>query len=225
MDSIISGFFEKRKELINNTEIIANRKYLKYLEEINSCNKNISLIISYLYALKYDLERKEIPNLDIIDNVNNILSEIVEINTQTCAIAIYNSPEKNLVDMNVVNIITDNPCAMKLYVKNSKDIFSDGERDFFGVIKGDKLQIMINENTILTLPKEHVQCKNDFIQILYVKIHYYRDKFGKLSFYKCPCIDKNKLLLLKTILDREISLENINEAIEIATQLYVEDNS
>lgn len=225
MDSIISGFFEKRKELINNTEIIANRKYLKYLEEINSCNKNISLIISYLYALKYDLERKEIPNLDIIDNVNNILSEIVEINTQTCAIAIYNSPEKNLVDMNVVNIITDNPCAMKLYVKNSKDIFSDGERDFFGVIKGNKFQIMINENTILTLPKEHVQCKNDFIQILYVKIHYYRDKFGKLSFYKCPCIDKNKLLLLKTILDREISLENINEAIEIATQLYVEDNS
>lgn len=225
MDSIISGFFEKRKELINNTEIIANRKYLKYLEEINSCNKNISLIISYLYALKYDLERKEIPNSDIIDNVNNILSEIVEINTQTCAIAIYNSPEKNLVDMNVVNIITDNPCAMKLYVKNSKDIFSDGERDFFGVIKGNKFQIMINENTILTLPKEHVQCKNDFIQILYVKIHYYRDKFGKLSFYKCPCIDKNKLLLLKTILDREISLENINEAIEIATQLYVEDNS
>lgn len=225
MDSIISGFFEKRKELINNTEIIANRKYLKYLEEINSCNKNISLIISYLYALKYDLERKEIPNSDIIDNVNNILSEIVEINTQTCAIAIYNSPEKNLVDMNVVNIITDNPCAMKLYVKNSKDIFSDGERDFFGVIKGNKFQIMINENTILTLPKEHVQCKNDFIQILYVKIHYYRDKFGKLSFYKCPCIDKNKLLLLKTILDREISLENINEAIEIAKQLYVQDNS
>lgn len=225
MDSIISGFFEKRKELINNTEIIANRKYLKYLEEINSCNKNISLIISYLYALKYDLERKEIPNSDIIDNVNNILSEIVEINTQTCAIAIYNSPEKNLVDMNVVNIITDNPCAMKLYVKNSKDIFSDGERDFFGVIKGDKLQIMINENTILTLPKEHLQCKNDFIQIFYVKIHYYRDKFGKLSFYKCPCIDKNKLLLLKNILDREISLENINEAIEIATQLYVENNS
>lgn len=225
MDSIISGFFEKRKELINNTEIIANRKYLKYLEEINSCNKNISLIISYLYALKYDLERKEIPNSDIIDNVNNILSEIVEINTQTCAIAIYNSPEKNLVDMNVVNIITDNPCAMKLYVKNSKDIFSDGERDFFGVIKGNKFQIMINENTILTLPKEHVQCKNDFIQILYVKIHYYRDKFGKLSFYKCPCIDKNKLLLLKTILDREISLENINEAIEIAKQLYVENNS
>ena len=225
MDSIISGFFEKRKELINNTEIIANRKYLKYLEEINSCNKNISLIISYLYALKYDLERKEIPNSDIIDNVNNILSEIVEINTQTCAIAIYNSPEKNLVDMNVVNIITDNPCAMKLYVKNSKDIFSDGERDFFGVIKGNKFQIMINENTILTLPKEHVQCKNDFIQILYVKIHYYRDKFGKLSFYKCPCIDKNKLLLLKTILDREISLENINEAIEIARQLYVENNS
>ena len=225
MDSIISGFFEKRKELINNTEIIANRKYLKYLEEINSCNKNISLIISYFYALKYDLERKEIPNLDIIDNVNNILSEIVEINTQTCAIAIYNSPEKNLVDMNVVNIITDNPCAMKLYVKNSKDIFSDGERDFFGVIKGNKFQIMINENTILTLPKEHVQCKNDFIQILYVKIHYYRDKFGKLSFYKCPCIDKNKLLLLKTILDREISLENINEAIEIAKQLYVQDNS
>ena len=195
------------------------------MKKINSCNKNISLIISYLYALKYDLERKEIPNSDIIDNVNNILSEIVEINTQTCAIAIYNSPEKNLVDMNVVNIITDNPCAMKLYVKNSKDIFSDGERDFFGVIKGNKFQIMINENTILTLPKEHVQCKNDFIQILYVKIHYYRDKFGKLSFYKCPCIDKNKLLLLKTILDREISLENINEAIEIATQLYVEDNS
>ena len=225
MDSIISGFFEKRKELINNTEIIANRKYLKYLEEINSCNKNISLIISYFYALKYDLERKEIPNLDIIDNVNNILSEIVEINTQTCAIAIYYSPEKNLVDMNIVNIITDNPCAMKLYVKNSRDIFSDGERDFFGVIKDDKLQIMINENTILTLPKEHLQCKNDFIQILYVRIHYYRDKFGKLSFYKCPCIDKNKLLLLKTILDREISLENINEAIEIATQLYVENNS
>ena len=38
---------------------------------------------------------------------------------------------------------------MKLYVKNSKDIFSDGERDFFGVIKGNKFQIMINENTIL----------------------------------------------------------------------------
>ena len=84
---------------------------------------------------------------------------------------------------------------------------------------------MINENTILTLPKEHLQCNGDFIQILYVKIHYYRDKFGKLSFYKCPCIDKNKLLLLKTILDREISLENINEAIEIARQLYVENNS
>ena len=172
---------------------------MKYLEEINSCNKNISLIISYFYALKYDLERKEIPNLDIIDNVNNILSEIVEINTQTCAIAIYNSPEKNLVDMNVVNIITDNPCAMKLYKKIQK-IYLVMVKDFFGVIKGNKFQIMINENTILTLPKEHVQCKNDFIQILYVKIHYYRDKFGKLSFYKCPCIDKNKLLLLKTIL-------------------------
>uniref|UniRef100_A0A6C0AW70 Uncharacterized protein n=1 Tax=viral metagenome TaxID=1070528 RepID=A0A6C0AW70_9ZZZZ len=216
MDEIIGCFFEKRKDLIHNTKQIADRDAAHTKRELEEVNKNITIIISYLYNLKYERNA----SMTIIDNINKSISK-----ASMCAAnayCIYNSPIRNIVDMNLVSIETPNPSTIKIKTKDCNTIFTDENRDYTSIVKDDKIQININENTILTMPKDHVQMPGDSIQIQYMTIYYYRDISGKLAFYKYNGLDRNKLDLLKALIKKEHTLENINNAIQIAKEMYIE---
>jgi len=220
MDEIIGCFFEKRKDLIHNTKQIADRDATSTRQELGEINKNITIIISYLYNLKYDLASNSACSTTIIDNINKSISKASMFAAD--AYCVYNSPIRNIVDMNLVSIETPNPSTIKIKTKDCNTIFSDENRDYTSIVKDDKIQINVNENTILTMPKDHVQMPGDSIQIQYMTIYYYRDTSGKLAFYKYNGLDRNKLDLLKTLIKKENTLENINNAIQIATDMYIE---
>ena len=219
MEDIINNFFEDRSDIINYNKTYIEDLHKKYIDNINIVYKQFAVLYSILIDLEYNFENYDI---DYIDNkhskINKILTFLIE-NIDNNVYCILRSPERDFVDINLINILTKHPSDISININNCVDKFYSDNKEYVSKIINNKLHINIDKNTALETTKQLIQLPKDNISIEYSDIFIYRLENGNYTIYKHNGVNSSKINILIDLFKKNINKKSISTSIVILISL------
>tara|TARA_B100001996_G_C18482492_1_gene524362 strand:+ start:92 stop:760 length:669 start_codon:yes stop_codon:yes gene_type:complete len=222
MENILNDFFERRNKHIQNNINLVDEKRIIYLKKRQEIKRLISCIIGYLFALKFNLEVNNNiqENIESLENIKNKIELLItNYSPLTKCYCVYKSPTRAIVDTNSIKILSKNPICANIKIKDCNSKFIIDDKTVYSIVSKDNIILNIYEDTIIKIPKNFIQLKGDSISIEYVDIFAAR---GANRIYKYKGLDLGKIYRLKKILNRNMSIDNIKNAIDLAMNLISE---
>tara|TARA_Y100000768_G_C23968051_1_gene678930 strand:- start:239 stop:919 length:681 start_codon:yes stop_codon:yes gene_type:complete len=226
MENILNDFFKRRNKHIQNNINLVDEKRNIYLKKRQEIKRSISCIIGYLFALKFDLEvhnnihRKPEVLIESLENIKNKIELLItNYSPLTKCYCVYKSPTRAIVDTNSIKIISNNPICANITIKDCNSNFMIENKTIYGIVSKEHITLNISEDTTIKIPKNFIQLKGDSISIEYVDVFAAR---GINRVYKYKGIDLGQIYRLKKILNRNMSIDNIQNAINLAMSLISE---
>jgi len=222
MEEILNNFLKRRDTHIKNNINLVDEKRCIYLKKREEIKRLISCIIGHLFALKFDLEMNNDTqnNIESLENIKNKVELLFSSSSPlTKCYCIYRSPTRAIVDTESIKIVSNNPTCANITIGDRNSKFIVDNRTIYGISSKDHITLNVYEDTIIKIPQNFIQLKGDSISIEYVDIFAAR---SGTRVYKYKGLDLGKINRLQKILNRNMSLDNIKNAINLAMSLISE---
>lgn len=217
MEEIVRPFFEKRTEYRKQHVQKTESMRLQYVKKRDDIRRQIAIVISLLYNVKFDLERNGNANKELEQmwtHIDERITYVCSLVKSSCYI-VYRSPKRGNVSMNLVKLLSKTAISAMITIGDCKTKFYVNGNVMYATIKRNNLELNIDENTTIQFSKNLIQLPGDSISIEYVDV--FSNRFNRA--YKYKGFDNGHILKWKKILNRTLSIENVQRAIDMGMEL------